>query len=149
MDRLLVYCSLRMVVFAQHLDDDSLNIGIQIPVEIYLCVKQVIFSINDNNYNILTSYQTSSRDQSSPRSARILSGRSGILGDLCNSTFLDAACSSNPDEFGYVYFVTSNGLLCLFDKERTIDRWVDLQVCQYIIDMLNNGANKFIMDDDR
>ncbi|KAI8057333.1 hypothetical protein BDF22DRAFT_740869 [Syncephalis plumigaleata] len=72
--------------------------------------------------------KTSSREQSSPRPARVLPARSGILGDLCNSTFLDAACSSSPDESGYMYLVTNTGLLCLFDKERTIDRWVDLQM---------------------
>ncbi|KAI9596414.1 WD40-repeat-containing domain protein [Syncephalis fuscata] len=81
----------------------------------------------DTNGN-LPSCKTSTKDSQSPRTVRILQGRSGILADLCNNTFLDAACGTGPNGAEYTYLVASTGLLCLFVKDRVLDRWVDLQV---------------------
>nr|CAG8559660.1 314_t:CDS:10 [Entrophospora candida] len=55
---------------------------------------------------------------------QVLDGRSGILGDLRDSNFVDAVCCKKSDN---TYFVTSNGLLCMFTEGRLMDKWVNLQ----------------------
>ncbi|CAG8605380.1 14338_t:CDS:10 [Funneliformis mosseae] len=76
---------------------------------------------------------------------QVLDGRSGILGDLRDNNFVDAACCQKSD---HTYFVTSNGLLCMFTEGRLMDKWVDLQVKgalsidvsdQYIVCACTNG----------
>ncbi|CAI2177185.1 1880_t:CDS:10 [Funneliformis geosporum] len=76
---------------------------------------------------------------------QVLDGRSGILGDLRDNNFVDAACCQKSD---HTYFVTSNGLLCMFTEGRLMDKWVNLQVkgalsidvCeQYIVCACTNG----------
>ena len=57
-----------------------------------------------------------------------MEGRSGILGDLKDHTFIDAVSGTATDGTNYVYFITSSGLLCLFTKGRVLDKWIDLQV---------------------
>ncbi|CAG8452818.1 28309_t:CDS:10 [Dentiscutata erythropus] len=83
--------------------------------------------------------------QSIQKTAQVLDGRSGILGDLRDNNFLDAACCQKSD---HTYFVTSNGLLCMFTEGRLMDKWVNLQVKsaysidvsqQYIICACSNG----------
>ncbi|CAG8496566.1 11199_t:CDS:10 [Acaulospora colombiana] len=85
--------------------------------------------------------------QSITKTAQVLDGRSGILGDLKDNNFLDAACCQKTDN---TYLVTSNGLLCMFTEGRLMDKWVNLQVCvkgaysidvseQYIVCACANG----------
>ncbi|RIB24622.1 WD40-repeat-containing domain protein, partial [Gigaspora rosea] len=85
------------------------------------------------------------KGQSIQKTAQVLDGRSGILGDLRDNNFLDAACCQKSD---HTYFVTSNGLLCMFTEGRLMDKWVNLQVKsaysidvsqQYIICACSNG----------
>ncbi|CAG8785500.1 15940_t:CDS:2, partial [Dentiscutata erythropus] len=54
------------------------------------------------------------------KTAQVLDGQSGILGDLKDNNFLDAACCQKSD---HTYFVISNGLLCMFTEDRLIDKW--------------------------
>ncbi|PKK75650.1 WD40 repeat-like protein [Rhizophagus irregularis] len=83
--------------------------------------------------------------QSIQNSAQVLDGRSGILGDLRENNFVDAVCCQKSD---HTYFVTSNGLLCMFTEARLMDKWVDLKVKgalsiavseQYIVCACTNG----------
>ncbi|CAG8619170.1 7817_t:CDS:2, partial [Diversispora eburnea] len=62
--------------------------------------------------------------QSITKTVQVLDGRSGILGDLRDNNFLDATCCQKTD---HTYFVTSNGLLCMFTEGRLMDKWVNLQ----------------------
>ncbi|CAG8514111.1 17328_t:CDS:10 [Acaulospora morrowiae] len=86
-----------------------------------------------------------SASQSITKTAQVLDGRSGILGDLRDNNFLDAACCQKTD---HTYLVTSNGLLCMFTEGRLMDKWVNLQVKgahsidvseQYIVCACTNG----------
>ncbi|KAI8992303.1 hypothetical protein BDB01DRAFT_832616 [Pilobolus umbonatus] len=61
------------------------------------------------------------------RETQVLDGRSGILGVLRDANFVDVACDRSSDT-GYTYFITDNGILCIFKAGRVIDKWVDLQV---------------------
>ncbi|CAG8486907.1 7546_t:CDS:10 [Ambispora gerdemannii] len=76
---------------------------------------------------------------------QVLDGRSGILGDLRDHNFVDAVCCPKSE---HTYFVTSNGLLCMFTEGRMMDKWVELQVKgaysidvseQYIVCACTNG----------
>ncbi|KAI8370435.1 WD40-repeat-containing domain protein [Radiomyces spectabilis] len=60
------------------------------------------------------------------RETQVLDGRSGILGALRESNFVDVGCDRGKSE--RVYFLTDNGILCMFKEGRVIDKWVDLQV---------------------
>ncbi|KAL0076140.1 hypothetical protein F4703DRAFT_1762129 [Phycomyces blakesleeanus] len=66
------------------------------------------------------------RGNLSSRETQVLDGRSGILGSLRESNFVDVACDRAT--IGNVYFLTDNGILCMFKEGRVIDKWVDLQV---------------------
>ncbi|KAG0200926.1 mitogen-activated protein kinase binding protein 1 [Mortierella sp. GBA30] len=54
---------------------------------------------------------------------QVLDGRSGILGEMRDSNYVDAVCS--PDG-RYTYAVTSTGILCQFSEGRVMEKWVDL-----------------------
>ncbi|KAG0354384.1 mitogen-activated protein kinase binding protein 1, partial [Gamsiella multidivaricata] len=56
---------------------------------------------------------------------QVLDGRSGILGELRNSNYVDAVCSKDGKS---TYVVASNGILCLFNEGRAIEKWIDLHV---------------------
>ncbi|KAF9408132.1 hypothetical protein BGZ94_002436, partial [Podila epigama] len=56
---------------------------------------------------------------------RVLDGRSGILGELRDSSYVDAACSQDGR---FTYAVTSQGVLCLFTEVRVMEKWIDLHV---------------------
>ncbi|KAF9293120.1 hypothetical protein BGZ74_011844 [Mortierella antarctica] len=56
---------------------------------------------------------------------RVLDGRSGILGELRDSNYVDAACSQDGR---FTYAVTSQGILCLFAENRVMEKWIDLHV---------------------
>ncbi|KAG0381087.1 mitogen-activated protein kinase binding protein 1 [Mortierella sp. AD032] len=58
-------------------------------------------------------------------STRVLDGRSGILGELRDSNYLDAVCSQDGR---FTYAITSNGVLCLFSEGRVMEKWIDLHV---------------------
>ncbi|KAG0190133.1 Mitogen-activated protein kinase-binding protein 1 [Apophysomyces sp. BC1034] len=60
------------------------------------------------------------------RETQVLDGRSGILGALRDSNFVDVACNQSKSE--HTYFITDSGILCIFKEGRVIDKWVDLQV---------------------
>ncbi|KAK2890339.1 hypothetical protein Q8A73_018639 [Channa argus] len=55
-----------------------------------------------------------------------LLGRSGLLGELRNNFFCDVACGlgSKSDS---TFCITSSGLLCEFNSQRMLDKWVDLR----------------------
>lgn len=56
-----------------------------------------------------------------------LIGRSGLLGDHKNSVFSGVACGRGLMASS-TYSVTSSGLLCLFNRSRNLEAWVDLKV---------------------
>ncbi|KAG0270951.1 mitogen-activated protein kinase binding protein 1 [Linnemannia exigua] len=58
-------------------------------------------------------------------STRVLDGRSGILGELRDSNYVDAVCSQDGRS---TYAITSNGVLCLFSEGRVMEKWIDLHV---------------------
>ncbi|CAG8506616.1 2533_t:CDS:10, partial [Dentiscutata heterogama] len=104
-------------------------------------LRHVKFWYFDSNGNL----PKKAAGQSIQKTAQVLDGRSGILGDLRDNNFLDAACCQKSD---HTYFVTSNGLLCMFTEGRLMDKWVNLQVKsaysidvsqQYIICACSNG----------
>ncbi|KAF9937144.1 mitogen-activated protein kinase binding protein 1, partial [Modicella reniformis] len=55
---------------------------------------------------------------------QVLEGRSGLLGEHKSCNFVDAMCSQDGRS---TYVVTSNGLLCLFNEGRAIEKWVNLR----------------------
>ncbi|XP_041797432.1 WD repeat-containing protein 62 isoform X3 [Chelmon rostratus] len=55
-----------------------------------------------------------------------LIGRSGLLGDHKNSTFSGAACGRGLMACN-TYCITSSGLLCLFNRSRQLEAWVNLK----------------------
>ncbi|XP_056437864.1 mitogen-activated protein kinase-binding protein 1-like [Gadus chalcogrammus] len=59
-------------------------------------------------------------------SAVPLLGRSGLLGELRNTSFCDVACGRGSSA-GSTFCVSSSGLLCEFNGRRTLDKWVDLR----------------------
>ncbi|CAG8462325.1 1651_t:CDS:10 [Cetraspora pellucida] len=83
-------------------------------------LRHVKFWYFDSNGNL----PKKTAGQSIQKTAQVLDGRSGILGDLRDNNFLDAACCQKSD---HTYFVTSNGLLCMFTEGRLMDKWVNLQ----------------------
>lgn len=56
----------------------------------------------------------------------MIDGRSGILGALRDSNFVDVSCGRGNSE--NVYILTDNGILCMFKAGRVIDKWLDLKV---------------------
>ncbi|KAF9912250.1 mitogen-activated protein kinase binding protein 1 [Linnemannia zychae] len=58
-------------------------------------------------------------------STRVLDGRSGILGELRDSNYVDAVCSQDGR---FTYAITSSGILCLFSEGRVMEKWIDLHV---------------------
>ncbi|KAL1920123.1 uncharacterized protein VTP21DRAFT_1269 [Calcarisporiella thermophila] len=73
--------------------------------------------------------------KSQTQSRQILDGRNGILGDFKNHNYVDVACCKISDN---AYCVTADGILCLLNEERSMDKWVDLQVTTaYSIDVSN------------
>ncbi|KAF9953947.1 mitogen-activated protein kinase binding protein 1 [Mortierella alpina] len=54
---------------------------------------------------------------------QVLDGRAGILGELRDSNYVDAACS---EDGRFTYAVTSTGILCLFSEGRVMEKWIDL-----------------------
>ncbi|KAG0344914.1 mitogen-activated protein kinase binding protein 1 [Podila humilis] len=56
---------------------------------------------------------------------RVLDGRSGILGELRDSNYVDAACSLDGK---FTYAITSQGILCQFSEGRVMEKWIDLHV---------------------
>lgn len=58
-----------------------------------------------------------------------LMGRSGLLGELQNNFFCDVACGRGLRSDS-TFCVTASGLLCEFNGQRVLDRWVHLQVSQ-------------------
>ncbi|KAF9146978.1 mitogen-activated protein kinase binding protein 1 [Linnemannia schmuckeri] len=58
-------------------------------------------------------------------STRVLDGRSGILGELRDSSYVDVVCSQDGR---FTYAITSNGVLCLFSEGRIMEKWIDLHV---------------------
>ncbi|RKP08630.1 hypothetical protein THASP1DRAFT_29578 [Thamnocephalis sphaerospora] len=67
-------------------------------------------------------------DYQSRHAVRVLRGRSGVLADLRDCTFQGAACGRGMSGAEYTYLVSSTGLLCLFVKDRKLDRWADMKV---------------------
>ncbi|XP_019738145.1 mitogen-activated protein kinase-binding protein 1 [Hippocampus comes] len=55
-----------------------------------------------------------------------LLGRSGLLGELRNNFFCDVACGRGQKSES-TFCVTFSGLLCEFNGNRMLDKWVDLQ----------------------
>ncbi|XP_040016095.2 mitogen-activated protein kinase-binding protein 1-like isoform X2 [Gasterosteus aculeatus] len=55
-----------------------------------------------------------------------LLGRSGLLGELRNNFFCDVACGQGSTSDS-TFCITSSGLLCEFNGERMLDKWVDLR----------------------
>uniref|UniRef100_G3PG79 Mitogen-activated protein kinase binding protein 1 n=1 Tax=Gasterosteus aculeatus TaxID=69293 RepID=G3PG79_GASAC len=55
-----------------------------------------------------------------------LLGRSGLLGELRNNFFCDVACGRGSTSDS-TFCITSSGLLCEFNGERMLDKWVDLR----------------------
>lgn len=56
-----------------------------------------------------------------------LIGRSGLLNDHKTSVFCGVACGRGLTASN-TYCVTSSGLLCLFNRLRHLEAWVDLKV---------------------
>ncbi|PWA27493.1 hypothetical protein CCH79_00000162 [Gambusia affinis] len=56
-----------------------------------------------------------------------LLGRSGLLGELRNNFFSDVACGRGSKSDS-TFCITSSGLLCEFNSNRMLDKWVDLRV---------------------
>ncbi|KAG0243092.1 Mitogen-activated protein kinase-binding protein 1 [Actinomortierella wolfii] len=56
---------------------------------------------------------------------RLLDGRSAMLGEMRDANFVDAVSSPDGEQ---TYLITSNGVLCMLNKERAMDKFVDLQV---------------------
>ncbi|KAF9185637.1 mitogen-activated protein kinase binding protein 1 [Haplosporangium sp. Z 767] len=54
---------------------------------------------------------------------QVLDGRPGILRELRDSNYVDVACSQDGR---YTYAVTSNGILCLFSEDRSLEKWIKL-----------------------
>ncbi|XP_014899605.1 mitogen-activated protein kinase-binding protein 1-like isoform X2 [Poecilia latipinna] len=55
-----------------------------------------------------------------------LLGRSGLLGELRNNFFSDVACGRGSKSDS-TFCITSSGLLCEFNSNRMLDKWVDLR----------------------
>ncbi|KAF9281206.1 hypothetical protein BGZ68_006795 [Mortierella alpina] len=60
---------------------------------------------------------------SAASSVQVLDGRAGILGELRDGNYVDAACS---EDGRFTYAVTSTGILCLFSEGRVMEKWIDL-----------------------
>ncbi|KAI9296292.1 WD40 repeat-like protein [Neoconidiobolus thromboides FSU 785] len=56
---------------------------------------------------------------------QVLEGRSGILGNFKDSNFIDVTCTNDA---ALCYAITKDGFLCSFNKERKIDKFIDLKV---------------------
>ncbi|KAG8449439.1 hypothetical protein GDO86_016189 [Hymenochirus boettgeri] len=55
-----------------------------------------------------------------------LLGRSGLLGELRNNFFTDVACGKGKKSSS-TFCITSSGLLCEFNDQRLLDKWVELR----------------------
>ncbi|KAF9165960.1 hypothetical protein DFQ26_009010 [Actinomortierella ambigua] len=67
---------------------------------------------------------------------RLLDGRSAVLGEMRDANFVDAVSSPDGE---HTYLITASGVLCMLNKDRTMDRFVDLQVrAGYSISMDGN-----------
>ena len=55
-----------------------------------------------------------------------LLGRPAILGEQRSNFFCDVACGKG-EMAGYTYTVTKSGLLCQFNNQRILDKWVELK----------------------
>uniref|UniRef100_A0A803KD01 MABP1/WDR62 second WD40 domain-containing protein n=1 Tax=Xenopus tropicalis TaxID=8364 RepID=A0A803KD01_XENTR len=55
-----------------------------------------------------------------------LLGRSGLLGELRNNFFTDVACGKGKKS-NSTFCITSSGLLCEFNDQRLLDKWVELR----------------------
>ncbi|OCT68558.1 hypothetical protein XELAEV_18039859mg [Xenopus laevis] len=55
-----------------------------------------------------------------------LLGRSGLLGELRNNFFTDVACGKSKKSSS-TFCITSSGLLCEFNDQRLLDKWVELR----------------------
>ncbi|XP_027895562.1 mitogen-activated protein kinase-binding protein 1-like isoform X2 [Xiphophorus couchianus] len=55
-----------------------------------------------------------------------LLGRSGLLGELRNNFFSDVACGRGSKSDS-TFCITSSGLLCEFNSNRMLDKWVNLR----------------------
>ncbi|KAG5461208.1 MAG: hypothetical protein BJ554DRAFT_6631 [Olpidium bornovanus] len=62
--------------------------------------------------------------------AHVLEGRSAVLGELRDNTFVDAAFEAGKSE--NVYCVTAAGQLCMFTESRVLEKWVDLNVGEWM-----------------
>ncbi|KAF9969564.1 hypothetical protein BGZ73_008044 [Actinomortierella ambigua] len=56
---------------------------------------------------------------------RLLDGRSAMLGEMRDANFVDAVSSPDGEQ---TYLITASGVLCMLNKDRTMDKFVDLQV---------------------
>ncbi|KAK3805818.1 MAG: hypothetical protein J3Q66DRAFT_375561 [Benniella sp.] len=56
--------------------------------------------------------------------AQTLEGRAGLLGDHRNGNYVDVVCSPDGRR---TYVISSSGLLCLFDENRAMEKWINLQ----------------------
>jgi len=56
-----------------------------------------------------------------------LSGRNGILGDQRNSFFCDVAMGRG-EQREWMFCITQSGILCRFNENRRMDKWVTLKV---------------------
>ena len=70
-----------------------------------------------------------------PRSGKLkdvvpLMGRSAILGEQRNNFFCDVACGQG-EMADSTYAITRSGLLCQFNNQRLLDKWVELKTDRY------------------
>ncbi len=57
-----------------------------------------------------------------------LKSRSAVLGELHNFNFVAVSCGRG-DLAHYTYALTRTGQLCLFGKNRTLEKFTDTKVC--------------------
>ncbi|CAH1791399.1 unnamed protein product [Owenia fusiformis] len=58
-----------------------------------------------------------------------LVGRNGILGEQRNNCFMDGAYGKGQNS-EVLYVITQSGLLCEFNEQRLLDKWVELRTSQ-------------------
>jgi len=59
-----------------------------------------------------------------------LEGRQAVLGVERNNMFVAATGGVDPSDTSNVYALSSRGLLCLFNRENTMERYVNVKPCQ-------------------
>ncbi|XP_038075737.1 WD repeat-containing protein 62-like isoform X2 [Patiria miniata] len=96
-----------------------------------ISVKVAGFSFSEDGSRFVTAGNRSIRfwymsSKSRTRETFPLNSRAGLLGEQRNNNFCSVACGLGANQ-SKTYAVTKSGLLCEFNEQRLLDKWVELR----------------------